>query len=288
MIVAGLFLVSTVSGADWWTNYSETFEDDTAGTDPSASWYTFTDTAWATATTVAEDVYRTGNHSYEIDDTDGNNDYTYFNWTSDTHNYFQFYFKIDNSTHETISFTPTCSLGIIGADVTIYGMGAIEPYIKFENFTGVKGFANYTISNDTWYLLRWDFNYTTHEIKVSVYDNNSVLKTSGWVRSEAETGNVDYVDSTGMYIWGTNGKDVQIWFDDMQLSELQDSQRLRDSDSFGAIQLALILLILPVLVLVLLYKFYVMFFDKKKKPELNDLIVVVITIVMLVVIASFL
>jgi len=198
------------------TTYTENYESDTAGSDPSESWYTYTDTAWDYVF-VNETDYRTANHSYEINDTDGNTHWTWYNWTSEAHTYYELYFKIDNSTHTDIGLTMEHSAGS-STDVRIYGKGTIEPYVSFSNYSTVRW--NNTISNNTWWRLRWDFNYTDNTVRCRLYNNASVDQTatnSTWLLADPETGPIDITDTTGLYIWGSTGKSVQIYFDDMTL-----------------------------------------------------------------------
>lgn len=282
MIAISLFSIP-VLGADWWTHNTENFENDTAGADPTG-FYTYLDTAWDYVFVNDTDC-RSSNHSYEINDTDGVGHHTWFNWTADSHDYFELYFKIDNSTHDEINFYIGHTAGI-GNEVKILGKQTVEPYVIYSNYT-TEGW-NRTISNNTWWRIRWDFNYTSNEIQCRLYNNASAEQTSGnntWLLADPEVGALNIADTSGLGILGASGKSVQIWFDDIQLSELQESTHLRDNDNLSAQQVLLVIFLGIVVCLVFLYEgMRLMNGDIK---DYKELVSAVVMVMILIVIMSF-
>lgn len=225
MLVLFSLLIPSALGS-WLVTDTENFESDTAGSDPSG-FYTYTDSAWDYVF-VNETDYRTSNHSYEINDTDGVSHWSWFNWTASTHDYFELYFKIDNSTHEEISLYIGHTAGV-GNEVKIVGQQTYEPCVVYSNYTTTAW--NITISNNTWWRIRWDFNYTTNEIQCRLYNNASVDQTASndtWLSADPESGALNIADTTGLGIYGASGKPVQIWFDDLKIEELTYGSRMRD------------------------------------------------------------
>ena len=280
LIALTLFAVPAL-GADWWASNTENFESDTAGSDPSETWYTYTDSAWDYVF-VNESDYRSSNHSYELNDTDGVSHFAWFNWTGDDFDYFELYFKIDNSTHEEINIYLGHTAGISN-EVKIVGKQSYEPCVLYSNYTTTAW--NKTISNNTWWRLRWDFNYTTDTIQCRLYNNASADQTSTdstWLLSDPEAGALTITDFTGIGFTGTSGKPVQIFVDDMTIGQLQLSTRLRDNEGIG--NLALIILLSSVIIIGFVLEAYRIATGSVK--DIKELFMLVMLVVFLIIIMS--
>jgi len=216
IIVFSIFVALLSMNVAATTTNTENFENDTAGSDPAASWYTYTDEAWDYVF-VNETDYRSSNHSYEVNDTDPAGLWSWFNWTGTDLTYFELYFKIDNSTHDLVVLNMAHTAGL-STNISIYGKtGAVEPYVTYSNATTTLW--NNTISNNTWWKLRWDFNYTDDTVRCRLFDNSSHDNTSTndtWLQAGLVT-DIDITDSTGLNIMGVDDYAVQIWFDDFAL-----------------------------------------------------------------------
>lgn len=233
-----------IAGAvDITDDYSENFENDTAGSDPSESWYTYIDSAWDTVQ-VDEIFYRSANHSYNIEDENGLGDFSHFNWTSANTNYLEFYFLIHNDSHDYGCVCPSHTAGSRGVGINIYGNLTYEPTVRFMNYT-ITAF-NLTISNNTWYRCRFDFNYSTDEIRCRIYDNSSVLKADDWLLADPEAGAYDFSDVTGMAILSGNSQSSSMYFDNIVMSYTYEYTMEASSPNYllviGLVLLALVIL----------------------------------------------
>lgn len=215
LLVVGLFTVFVITSEtedqliiDESATYSETFETDTANSNPSDTWYTYAEVGWDFANTSASANY-SGSQSYLINDTNGAGNYTYFNVTARNYSYFEYYFKIDNTSHNT-----TITYLLDSAGDSIIRVDINTGQVLFRNYTTV-GFTG-SILNNTWYKLRFDFNSTTNMVRCRLI-NTTATQNDSWLLSSNASGTVDFSDFKTFKLGGYTGNRTKLWIDSMIL-----------------------------------------------------------------------
>ena len=194
-------------------DYTETFETDAAGSNPAATWYTYAETGFDTAEVVA-DGRGSSVRSYRINDTDGGNittDKSSFNFTSHNYSYFEFWFKWDNTSHNR-------SYGLIDSTdgyVIDIDFGMDAETIKVYNYTAIA--VQRALTNNTWYRLRFDFNYSTFEVRTRLFNSAGTSLNDSWLRAEAETGVTNFTDITSFILFASADDQMCIQYDDMSI-----------------------------------------------------------------------
>jgi hypothetical protein len=206
MLLIFSILTATFAGAapaEAAVNYPETFETDTVGSNPSASWYTYTESGWEYANvndTVARDT-----QSMRFNDTSGSDpaETAWFNWSTDEFDYLEFYFYVN-----TTNNNDTRIYILDGANA--WGRVDLnDTHILIRNGTGLSIAAEQVLTTETWYRVRFDFNYTTNYCRVRLY-NGTTLENDSWADAGgARTG------VTGLNFQSYNGKKSHIYVDDI-------------------------------------------------------------------------
>jgi len=209
LLIGMMFFTSIVLGAT--INRQETFEDDTYGENPSSIWYTYAEMGfdWANINNTGH----SGSKSYLINDTDGgtiDTDKSSFNFTSNTYEYFSFWFKWDNTSHNE-------SYGLLDSTdgyILDINFGDDLERIRVYNYTTTC--IDRLLDNNSWYKLRFDFNYTTHEVRCRLYNETTLLNDS-WIRAEVEAGVVDFTDFISFINYASADDQMFLYFDDLAL-----------------------------------------------------------------------
>ena len=224
LLAVGVFVVFTVvnetdtvanqsAGTTTTTNtYTETFETDTHGADPSDTWYTYTEVGWEWANVTTADAHG-GTKSYIINGSSDLNNWTNFTLTSDDYEYFEYWFQIDNGSHDELrtylldeNNDTICRVDTLGSTLN---------YIRFRNYTTIGW--NQTLTNMSWYKIRYDFNYTDNTVRARLYNASSVLLNDSWLIASDASGTVDY---SSFYVYDTTcavGSSSYMFFDDLTL-----------------------------------------------------------------------
>jgi len=214
-LLAGILLMlfSGFAAALTHYDYSETFETDAAGNNPAATWYTYAEMGFDTAEVVA-DGRGSSVRSYRINDTDGGNintDKSSFNFTSHNYSYFEFWFKWDNTSHNR-------SYGLIDSTngyVLDIDFGMDAETLKVYNYTAVA--VQRALTNNTWYRLRFDFNYSTFEVRTRLFNSAGTSLNDSWLRADAETGFTNFTDITSFILFASANDQMYIQYDDMSI-----------------------------------------------------------------------
>ena len=187
------------------TNYVEDFEDDTNNTNPTDTWYTYNESGWDWANASEDNTQaHTGNFSYRINDTDGDSNWSDFNFISQDYDYTKFWFKVNSFYHNetNLSFrkaneVPMCYINITNDTIT------------FENQSTIGWTTN--ITNMSWYGVRLDFNYTTDEIRGRLYNRLGVVLNDTWIGMY--DGSEDFQEVSHFNISGVATEQSRIWID---------------------------------------------------------------------------
>ena len=236
------------------TTYIETFEDDTNETDPTATWYNYNETGWDWAN-ASNDTARahTGNFTYRINDSDGDQDWTEFNFVSDDYNYTKFWFQIDNRSHDTANVSFRKSNGVEICRICIENEN-----ISFLNST-TTGWDN-MIDGSSYYGVRLDFNFTTDEVRGRLYNYTGGTLNDTWL--EMYDGSEAFTETALFNISGETGSPAYIWFDNWQLydrdvtaAEYETPDMLGTANSVFTILGILIIVGAIMMIVVLMYPY---------------------------------
>ena len=219
LIMEMLTLLSFGAGAYTYFNQTETFESDTAGSNPSETWYTFNELGLDTSD-VANVGRGSSTKSLQVNDTDPDSEFCWFNMsTADNFSYAEFYFKIDNTTHNESRIYSVDSADTALARFDIISHGDTS-YVTCRNYTSILW--NGTITNNTWYRLRWTFNDTSNYIKGDLFNNAGTSLNSSWFPCTTASGTYNYADFDGMQIGGDNDEWIFLYIDDFKVYKQYD------------------------------------------------------------------
>ena len=208
-----LMLFSGFAAAVTHYDYTETFETDAAGSNPAATWYTYAEMGFDTAEVVAEGR-GSSVRSYRINDSNGgtiDTDKSSFNFTSHNYSYFSFWFKWDNETHNE-------SYGLIDSTagyILDINFGDDLERIRVYNYSTTC--IDRELTNNTWYMLRFDFNYSTYMVRCRLINSAGTTLNDSWIRAEMETGLVNFTDVISFINYASAGDIIDLSFDDMAL-----------------------------------------------------------------------
>jgi len=278
-----LFLMTNVSAVTTTTTDTEGFETDTHGANPDDTWYTYGELGWDWANVDSNMALpHDGSQTYLINDTDGGNistDKSSFNFTSRTYDYFSFWFKWDNSSHnQSYGLLDSTDGYLLNID-----FGNDAETLKVYNYT-TDGIVR-VLTNWTWYKLRFDFNYTDNTVRCRLYSATDVLLNDTWLVTEQETGTTDFDDFISFINFGATDDKVNLFFDDLSLSyQTTYTQRLRDDSNLDASQLLLVVMIGIMLCLVIVFMALEI---ANGKPDIKRLLGMVIAVIILALALGF-
>lgn len=195
---------------------SETFEGDTNNANPSDSWYIYTEAGWEWAN-VTNLQSKSGTQSFRVNTSNGADDYVVLNLTSPTeYEYFEFWFKWDNTSHNFTRYTfcDSSTNGICIVDIGGTVSGGKNNRTAFNNYT--QQWNSSELDNNTWYNVYIDFNWTTNYLRARLINTTSAtLNDSGWV--PMGTGSGVQTDLASINITGYTGQSAMAWFDSFVL-----------------------------------------------------------------------
>ena len=208
LILAIFFAPTVVAGT---TTYTEGFEDDTVGSNPSSTWYSYQERGFEYAN-VQNDQKHGGSQSFRINDSNGGDptNTSWFNWTANSYNYVEFWVRANNSDNNDTRIYLYDGSNAWGRVDLITDVND-KSWIHIRNGTGQVD-VNQTLTNSTWYRVRFDFNYTSDYVYARLY-NGSTLENATWMDAGGSRDSVDFLS-----IGGYNDKKTYIWFDDLTIS----------------------------------------------------------------------
>jgi len=217
-----LFMATCASAAISYFNQTETFESDTADADPNESWYSYKDMGYEYANATSDSAYA-GSKSYRINDsTLASGEVAYFNWSeSSSYSYLEFYYKIDNTTHNEsrIYIVDSADTGLARFDITVNDSGIYN--VTYRNYTAAIWSAT-GLTNNTWYRLRWDFNYTTDQMRGRLFTSGGTALNDSWCPIEDGSGAYDYSNVASFQVVSYVDQDVYLYLDNIKLYKSYD------------------------------------------------------------------
>lgn len=234
-----VFLPRNVAALD--TTSSEDFEDDTADSDPSESWYTYEESGVAGTPYANVTDYNSGSwtKTYHIDTTDSDSDKVtaYFNFTSSVPDWVSVD-TLTNDTNSNAKFFLRNSTGSIctgfrfkdGSFCTWSSGGTLE--------------SHFSASSNTWYHVNFSLNFTTHEYKI-VVDGTSYGWYDFWdtiddvtcidIREDGISSTGDnYFDNITIGFEGTGGNNYPPSINDTALQNSLTNSRITWSGTAGS------------------------------------------------------
>ena len=213
------------------TSNVETFETDTNGSAPASDWYTYTDTGWEFANVTNQTGRGTSSNSFRVNDTtSGGGDYANFTFTTNDYDYFEMYFKWNNQTNFQ-NMTRSLFVDVDGAIIGGYNItgnatnitSSANNTVSFFNNTatgsdwaGKGGWNSTELTNDTWYRVRTDFNWSDNTIRGRLYSNaGTLLNDSNYINMS--TGSLVSNNLKTLSITGLAANTSHIWYDDFTL-----------------------------------------------------------------------
>lgn len=210
-IMLVLMLLPTVSATIY---YTDGFETESAGANPSDSWYTYSEDSDFLIDNITAGVGYGSSQAFYLNDS---NDAVVANanFSIDTTTYydnFRFRFSIsDADFHYKINMT------ILDSSSQVLGYSVIMNTTLYFNNSG-GNIMSATIENVSWYMLYIDFNLTTDRIGCYVYNetNSSALLGYGW--GDMEDGAGTYTDVKSIRFQSEATQYSSIYIDDMRLA----------------------------------------------------------------------
>jgi len=251
-------------------SYTEDFEDDTVDSNPSDSFYTYTENGWDYAN-VTNDSYHTGSKSFRINTTNGASSWSLFNFKSDDYEYMKIWFKIDNTSHNVTY-------------IDVEKANGDSLFVMFVNTTSIyfgsdsNATWTNTLINNSWYMLRFDFNYSDSTVRGRLYNQSGGLLNDSWYDPGIVFSEINYLNLSG-----TSGNTAYIYFDNILLYDSDSSYSGMDSTTSN-----LLMNIIPILIALLLIMFAVSIAlaGATKENLITLLVVTVLVVVTIQVILS--
>jgi len=242
--------------------YTEDFEDDTVDSNPSDSFYTYSENGWDYAN-VTNSSYHAGSKSFRINTTNGANSWSLFNFKSDDYEYMKIWFKIDNTSHN-ITYIDVEKAN--GDSLFVMHVNTTSIYFGSDS----KATWTNAITNNSWYMLRFDFNYSSNTVRGRLYNQSGGLLKDGWYDTGLVFTEINYLNLSG-----TSGNTAYIYFDDILLYDSDSVYSSMDSTTSN-----LLMNIVPILIALLLIMFAVsLALAGATKENLITLLVVTVLVV---------
>jgi len=249
MVLTFSLLFASVASATDSVSHEETYETDTAGADPSASWYTYGDSGIQWANVTDSDAYA-GSQSFLMNTTSDTSGGALYDVVDSSYEFIELDVKIDTSQHNFSMITVGTWI-----DHELYtGHGAFcfwrigtydggENYnIDFHVITTTEGnvtteIYNESINNNTWYRLRAEFNYDNYQVTGKIYNEEGVAGTPVLMASDSATCSIPFTNITQSF-WAipenTHGADsCYIFFDDFTLGTIYSESAGEIINEFG-------------------------------------------------------
>jgi len=199
--------------------YTEDFEDDTVGADPSSGQYTYTEDVPKTmiANVSNDTTWGSGSNanSFLFNATNGLGDTCDFNYSvGDADNSFTFKFNL-TEWHEDLDISLK---GNASREIAHLNLTELGGYICAQATAGaaLTPLWNASVSPGTWYQVTFRFNYTTSMCNASLWN----LSTGTAVLLSAATNNwgawgLNNSGFANFNITGVTGKKADVYFDDL-------------------------------------------------------------------------
>ena len=211
--ITGIFIsIPRMASAD--TTYQETFEDDTVGQNPSATWYTYSEVTPNGYSAVTTLQAHNGTNSYLFDHTgdgSGSRD-AWLNFTTPIQcDYIEFWFY-PNATNKN---APVFIRNSTGDFMMGIRLGSSQDVTDNTGIIANDGIAeewvntNLDFTTDAWHRCKIQFNWTTHYYRVS-----NDTQWSVWYRM-GNTPSDDLVGAINFHASNPSGQDYHMFFDDI-------------------------------------------------------------------------
>lgn len=211
MLVLGMFLsAATVMGASYF-NKTEDFADEATDTNPSSTWYSYEDLLFEYANVTAANLFQVN------DTTVADKSVAYFNLTADSYSYLEFDFRYDNSTHKEaiVYIMDSAGTGLTRFDIICYD-GGDTISITYRNYSSII-WNNTATVNNTWYKLRWDFDYTNNQMTGSLFTSGGTSLNATTCPITDISGEYDYSNVKSFSIAGVVDEDIFMHFDNLKV-----------------------------------------------------------------------
>lgn len=202
MLVSICVMLFPSSLANTVDTYTEDFEDDIDGANPTEDWLTYYEEGFNWAN-VTDSTYHGGAQSFIVNDTNGAASANVcFNITAREYDTVEFWFKADTSlNNETRIFVYSGSEYV--------WLNLTDTKIYASNSTTL--FVTQTLTNNTWYRAYFDFNYTDDTARLRLY-NGTTLENDTWLKF-----NGDSAGFSGLIIEGPNTFGQYVFLDDISI-----------------------------------------------------------------------
>jgi len=237
-IITLMIFMSPLTLADDTVTYEENFETDTPGANPDGNFYNYSaeNLTWMN---VSDDTGFLSSQSYLHNSTGAYGGAT-FDFIDDTYDYFEVNFKINDASH---NFT-MLSIGTWYEPLSIHGafcyFNITNSYCDFNVLTDTSTFTqiwNQSIENNTWYRLRVEFDYDSHDITGELWEEiYGVGGVPHKLKEETQTCTISYINITqsSIGINAAHGNDsCFIYIDDIILGETSTDESSSTIDSVG-------------------------------------------------------
>jgi len=262
-------------------SHSESFEDpDTVHTNPSDSWYSYSENGWdyANVSSDANAPLDVEGQCFLINDTDGDGDYNIFDFADMNYSYFEFWLKVDNSSHNETNVTLyDSSLDLIVA------FNITTDWVYCYNDAG--NIWSEAILNNTWYKIRTTFNWTDNTVYSEIGDANIAGVYDGADASaHTDFDSTDIDDLNLVNMSGTAGESAYLFIDDMKVSRSSWNENTRLRDEFTGTNLLLVIF-LGIAVLLIFVFLAMEIIDGK--PDMKRLLTMLVAVIIMVIAMGF-
>jgi len=214
MLVLELLICATIASGASYFNQTDAFTDETTDTNPVATWYDYDENNFPYANVTSGNLFRAnGSWAGIVDNTN-----VYFNFTADSYTYIEFDFRIDNS---TCNFTSIQIVDSDGEELAYLNItGGDSKWATCDNNSAE--IFNATITNNSWYTMKWDFNYTTNYARGRLYDSTDTLKNDSWFEVSNNAGALSFADFESFEIHTTTNEAVWLEIDNLKVYKAYD------------------------------------------------------------------
>jgi hypothetical protein len=144
------------------------------------------------------------NLCFLVNDSDGDEDWSFFDLTDKAYDVFSFWFKIDDSDHENVSFNVTDASGRV---LSVFGVSDTAVYCY--NMSGLR-WSN-GISANSWYKLACVFDWSADSVSATLYNSDGTGLKSGSFGMSGLSGVV-----SGFNVSGVSMNKTFVYVDGMQ------------------------------------------------------------------------
>jgi hypothetical protein len=276
-IILGLMLVYLIFavGVSADITYVENFEDDTVGLNPSASWYTYTETSMINAS-VSDEVAHDGVNCFLINDTmrEAWTNYAEFQYDMQfPYKSFEFYFYMNDTLHNYSEIR----LMDNGRTNTIVYINITDTNLYVNNSADLlPTIYGSSISEDTWYGIHIDFNWTDDTVFVELLNSaGTVLDDSNaWVDMGDPESGYDFTELEYINITQEDAVPVYLGIDGFTTVKETSSSTGGTTSSYSLNYLLIMALTILVLLLV---------WDLIKNPTLEVTLIVLFLVAVIIV-----